>query len=83
MSIIGQQIDKAYRAARSLIVYRSIIKDDIVKDLVNMLITASNKLQDPAVINCYYEIFSKLVEKSNQKTSSAGNLWQNHLLDLV
>ena len=83
MSIIGRQIDKAYRAARSLIVYRSIINDDIVKDMVNMLITASNKSQDPAVITYYYELFSKLVEKSNQKTPSTGNLWQNHLLDLV
>lgn len=72
-----------------IVVYRNIKKDEIFKkysELIHLLSRYSN-LKDNAgieqILNSYYEVLSMLIERYNADEQLTGDLWKNHVIQLV
>ncbi|HHV19525.1 MAG TPA: ATP-binding protein, partial [Thermoanaerobacterales bacterium] len=84
MNNIRQRIFDAQMAAKSLLIYRNILNDSIVKKFVQILERTLRETPDPVLISDYHEFFSSLVIQSETyKGPTVGNLWKDHILNLV
>jgi predicted AAA+ superfamily ATPase len=72
-----------------IVVYRKILKDAIFKkysELINMLRSyseAKNPVSAEQILNCYCEVFSMLIERYAGDEHLTGDMWKNHLIQLV
>lgn len=84
MDKIRQKIFDAQMAAKSLVIYRKLLKNPIVKKFVQILENTLEATSNPEIISAYHDFFSSLVvESENYKEPSAGNLWQDYILNLI
>lgn len=72
------------RAARGLVLYRSILKDPACLALVRFLEAVTGAARPEEILDAYGELFFLLSEKAEEAGGEpVGDAWQNHLLDLV
>jgi len=84
MDSIRQRIIDAQMAAQSLVIYRSILKDPIVETFMQILDLALGEASFQELVTKYHDFFSRLVSQSENRSEPAfGNLWQDHILNLV
>lgn len=84
MNKIRQMIFNAQMAAKSLVIYRNLLKDNIVKKFTRLLENALKAEQDAALISTYHDFFSSLVKKEEASEGPfVGNIWQDYLLNLI
>ena len=84
MNNIRQRIFDAQMAAKSLVIYRGILNDPIVKKFVQILERTLRETPDPGLISDYHEFFSTLVIQSETyKGPTVENLWKDHILNLI
>ena len=82
MDKLMETIKDVMISARTLVVYRRILQDPAVKKFIEMLDMSSNLNNE--VVEKYHEFYSMLVEKTElEEKAGCGNLWQNHLLNLI
>lgn len=82
-------INKALLHMNGLVVYRGIIKDEIFKKysvLINLLrkYSEDNQLASAdQILDSYSEVFSMLIERYATDERLTGDLWKNHIIQLV
>lgn len=65
-----------------LIIYRNLIKDEIIQDVMKLMKELKNSKNMENLENLYYQIYSKLVQNAERKQLH-GDLWQNYLIELI
>lgn len=84
MDSFRQRIFDAQMAVYSLVVYRNLLNDPIVKKFAQILDLTLKKAPTQELILNYHEFFSSLVIQSETRTEpTIGNLWQDHILNLI
>ncbi len=84
MSKIRQKTFDAQMAAKSLIIYRNLLENHIVKKFVQILENALRETPDPHLVSDYHDFFSSLVvESETYKGPSVGNIWRDYILNLI
>ena len=84
MNTTGQKFYNTYIAANTLVVYRNLLQDPIFPKLLDILAKAVKQKPGFDILSDYYDFYSCLVEKGeNSESPSVGNLWQNHLLNII
>lgn len=84
MNKIQQQIFDTQTTAQSLTVYRSILDDDIVRKYLDMLESIFNEEAATVTVSKSHEFISSLLKgTAAYREPLVGNLWQNHILNLI
>lgn len=81
---ISDVYSEALRAARGLVLYRSILKDPVCREMIRFLKAVAGQAEPDEILDIYGELFSQLSEKAEEaKGEPVGDAWQNHLLELI
>ncbi|NLZ53721.1 MAG: ATP-binding protein [Thermoanaerobacteraceae bacterium] len=84
MNNIRKMIFDAQIAVCSLIIYRNILNDPLVKKFLQILDLTLEETTTQILISNYHDFFSSLVtQNGNYKEPTVGNLWQDYILNLV
>ncbi len=85
MNKIQQQIFDTQLAANSMVIYRNLLLNDrIVKKYLKMLEITSEEKPIPDAVSAYHDFLSSLIEENKICAEPlVGNLWQDHILNLI
>jgi len=84
MESFRQSILDAQMTVHSLVIYRNILKDPIVKAFTKILNLTLEEAPPQVLISNYHEFLAILITQSEISIEpSVGNIWQNHIMDLI